>query len=195
MGWMRDRRESLNNPFACGKLTLYGQRHHMNVADAQVFRSGMRHLAAHVCLITTTAPSGERLGLTATAVCSVSADPPTLLCCVNRQIPPFVAIRESGFFAVNVLGVQDLALAERFASKIHGEARFDIGDWSRLTTGAPVLETALATFDCRLTRLEEVATHGILYGEIQAIRSSAEKAGQLLYAHGAYGAFAPLPDE
>ncbi len=156
----------------------------------------MRHLAAHVCLITTTAPSGERLGLTATAVCSVSADPPTLLCCVNRQIPPFAAIREAGVFAVNVLGVQDLELAERFASKVHtGEARFDIGDWGQLTTGAPVLETALATFDCRLTRLEEVATHGILFGEIQAIRSNAEKTGQLLYAHGAYGAFAPLPTE
>jgi flavin reductase (DIM6/NTAB) family NADH-FMN oxidoreductase RutF len=166
----------------------------MNVADAHTFRSGMRHLAAHVCLITTTAPDGERLGLTATAVCSVSADPPTLLCCVNRQIAPFAAIRESGIFAVNVLGVQDLELAERFASKIQGDARFDIGTWITLSTGAPVLETALATFDCRLTRLEEVATHGILFGEIQAIRSSKEIAGQLLYAHGKYGAYAPLTE-
>src|SRR5579872_2077682 len=122
----------------------------MKVSDAEAFRSGMRHLAAHVCLITTSAPGGDRLGLTATAVCSVSADPPTLLCCVNRQIAPFAAIRESGIFAVNVLGVEDRELAERFASEIQGEERFDIGAWTAMSTGAPVLESALATFDCRL---------------------------------------------
>jgi flavin reductase (DIM6/NTAB) family NADH-FMN oxidoreductase RutF len=168
----------------------------MNLAAAESFKSGMRHLAAHVCLITTEVPGGERQGLTATAVCSVSADPPTLLCCVNRQIASFAAIRESGIFAVNVLGVQDLELAERFAtSEIQGEARFDIGEWIALLTGAPVLESALATFDCRLTRLEEVATHGILFGEIQAIRSRASIAEPLLYAHGTFGGFAPLAEK
>lgn len=174
----------------------------MNVADAEAFKAGMRHLAAHVCLITTVGPDGARRGLTATAVCSVSADPPTLLCCVNRQISPFATIRESGIFAVNVLGVQDLELAERFAGDIQGEARFEIGCWIALSTGAPALESALATFDCRMTRLEEVATHGILFGEIQAIRSRESNveairsresnAEPLLYSHGTFGAFAPL---
>ena len=113
----------------------------------------MRHLAAHVCLITTVGSNGTRSGLTATAVCSVSPDPPTLLCCVNRQIAPFAAIRESGVFAVNVLGVEDRELAERFAGVIQGEARFETGVWTTQITGAPLLESALATFDCRLTRL------------------------------------------
>lgn len=164
----------------------------MSIADADSFRAGMRHLAAHVCLITTLGPDGKRWGLTATAVCSVSPDPPTLLCCVNRQIAPFAAIRESGIFAVNVLGVKDRELAERFAGEIQGEARFDIGAWSTLATEAPVLDTALAIFDCRLTRLEEVATHGILFGEIQAVHSRNTTTEPLLYAHGAFGAFAPL---
>lgn len=153
----------------------------------------MRHLAAHVCLITTVSPGGARNGLTATAVCSVSPDPPTLLCCVNRQIAPFAAIRESGVFAVNVLGVGDRELAERFAGVIQGEERFETGAWTSLSTGAPVLESALATFDCRLTRLEEVATHGILFGEIQAVRSRGANAEPLLYAHGSFGAFTQLP--
>ena len=166
----------------------------MSVADAESFKSGMRHLAAHVCLITTVGPDGERRGLTATAVCSVSADPPTLLCCVNRQIAPFAAIRESGIFAVNVLGVEDRELAERFAGVIQGEERFQTGQWISLTTGAPVLESALATFDCRLTRLEEVATHGILFVEIQAVRARDSIAEALLYAHGSFGGFAPLSD-
>jgi flavin reductase (NADH)/flavin reductase len=152
----------------------------------------MRHLAAHVCLITTVSASGLRAGLTATAVCSVSADPPTLLCCVNRQIAPFAAIRESGIFAVNVLGVNDRELAERFAGSIQGEARFDTGLWNTHVTGAPLLESALATFDCRLTRLEEVATHGILYGEILAVRSHSTHTEALLYAHSTFGVFTPL---
>jgi len=175
---------------ACG----FGQAGRMSIADAESFKSGMRHLAAHVCLITTVAADGARQGLTATAVCSVSADPPTLLCCVNRQIAPFAAVRESGVFAVNVLGVEDRELAERFAGvgDVQGEARFETGIWSALSTGAPVLDSALATFDCRLTRLEEVATHGILFGEIQAVRSLASKAEPLLYTHGTFGGFAPL---
>lgn len=164
------------------------------MADADSFKSGMRHLAAHVCLITTIGPDGVRRGLTATTVCSVSADPPTLLCCVNRQIAPFVAIRESGIFAVNVLGVADRDLAERFAGVIQGEERFDIGVWTSLVTGAPVLESALAVFDCRLTRLEEVATHGIVFGEILTVRSHATRNEPLLYSHGTFGAFAPLGD-
>lgn len=162
------------------------------MADAESFRTGMRHLAAHVCLITTVGADGARSGLTATAVCSVSADPPTLLCCVNRQIAPFAAIRESGVFAVNVLGVNDRDLAERFAGVIQGEARFETGAWTSLVTGAPVLESALATFDCRLTRLEEVATHGIVFGEILTVRSHSSQTDPLLYAQGAFGAFVRL---
>jgi flavin reductase (DIM6/NTAB) family NADH-FMN oxidoreductase RutF len=152
----------------------------------------MRHLAAHVCLVTTVNPNGVRCGLTATAVCSVSPDPPTLLCCVNRQIAPFAAIRESGVFAVNVLGVNDRELAERFAGVIQGEARFETARWTTQITGAPLLESALATFDCRLTRLEEVATHGILFGEILAVRSHSAQAEALLYANAAFGVFTPL---
>ena len=110
----------------------------------------------------------------------------------NRWLPQS---EEVGIFAVNVLGSQDLELAERFAGgEIQGESRFDIGSWLELSTGAPVLESALAIFDCRLTRLEEVATHGILFGEIQAVRSRAAAAEALLYAHGAFGAFVPLAD-
>ena len=162
------------------------------MADPESFKSGMRHLAAHVCLITTVDSDGVRLGLTATAVCSVSAEPPTLLCCVNRQIPPFAAIRASGIFAVNVLGVNDLELAERFAGVIQGEPRFATGVWSTLATGAPILESALAIFDCRVALLEEVATHGILFGEILAVRSQTSHTEALIYAHGKFGVFSPI---
>jgi flavin reductase (DIM6/NTAB) family NADH-FMN oxidoreductase RutF len=158
--------------------------------DSETFKIGMRRLAGHVCLITTADPNGARAGLTATAVCSVSAEPPTLLICVNRQNASHTTIRKAGVFAVNVLGLQDLPLANRFASRMSPEERFQQGLWEKLETGAPILESALVSFDCRIAQAVEVGTHGILFGEIQSLRVRAVDAKPLLYSHGAYGGFA-----
>ncbi|OXC76718.1 flavin reductase family protein [Caballeronia sordidicola] len=158
--------------------------------DVNAFRTGMRRLAGHVCLVTTVHPNGERAGLTATAVCSVSAEPPTILICVNRQNSSHAVIRESKIFAVNVLALEDQELANRFASRIVGEERFNEGLWTTLETGAPVLESALVSFDCRIAQAIEVGTHGIVFGAIEAIRVRQAEAKPLLYVHGSYGGFA-----
>jgi flavin reductase (DIM6/NTAB) family NADH-FMN oxidoreductase RutF len=157
--------------------------------DPESFKAAMRHLAGHVCIITTVAQDGSRSGLTATAVCSVSADPPTLLCCINRQSASHAVIVASGIFAVNVLAHDDRHLADRFAGNLRGEARFGEGLWYPLQTGAPVLESALASFDCRLAQGIEVATHGILFGTITEAHTRKTDAKPLLYAHGNYGGF------
>jgi flavin reductase (NADH)/flavin reductase len=91
-----------------------------------VFRTGMRHLAAGVCVITTSAHGGGRFGLTATAVCSVSADPPTLLVCLNNSTTTCKEILESGRFAVNVLAGHDQEIAQVFASPLPPEERFNV---------------------------------------------------------------------
>jgi len=150
----------------------------------------MRRLAGHVCIITTTTPDGERAGLTATAVSSVSAEPPTLLICVNRQNSSHAVIRQAGIFVVNVLALEDQGLANRFASKIMGEQRFEEGVWTTLGTGAPVLESALVSFDCRITQAVEAGTHGVLFGAIEAVRVRQTETKPLLYVHGSYGGFA-----
>lgn len=160
--------------------------------DSDSFKTAMRHLAGHVCLITTVDENGKRNGLTATAVCSVSADPPTLLCCVNRQSSSHDAITHSGIFAVNVLALDDQNLANRFAGRIRGEERFAEGLWKQLETGAPILESALASLDCRLVNAVNANSHGILLGEIQAVQTRPTQAKPLLYAHGGYGGFASL---
>ena len=160
--------------------------------DASSFKLSMRQLAGHVCLITTITPSGERQGLTATAVCSVSADPPTLLCCVNRGSISHAAIRDAKLFAVNVLALEDKALADRFAKPISGEEKFEHGMWTQLLTGAPILKSASAALDCRLSQVIDVATHGILVGEIQAVSIRQHGVKPLLYTSGGYGGFAPL---
>lgn len=157
--------------------------------DATQFKAAMRCLAAHVCLITTRSLDGAPGGLTATAVCSVSADPPTLLACVNRNSASFRAIQASGIFAVNVLALESRHLADRFASPIPAEEKFTEGSWLQASTGAPVLRNALVSFDCRVASAVDVGTHGILFGAIEAVQIQGSGARPLLYAHGGYGEF------
>lgn len=155
--------------------------------DAAAFKKGMRHLAASVTLITTR-HHGVRGGLTATAVCSVSAEPPQILVCVNKQASAHDPIGEAGFFCVNILSPLHRKIAERFAGMdgIEGDERFrDLGDWSTLTTGAPVLRGCPASFDCRLVTEVSAGTHTIYIGEIVDLTLD-PAAPALIYADGSF---------
>ncbi|HVW70575.1 MAG TPA: flavin reductase family protein [Steroidobacteraceae bacterium] len=162
--------------------------------DPDSFKLGMRRLAASVCLITTQCTDGTRKGMTATAVCSVSMSPPTLLCCINRSNSSYEAIRQSGIFAVNILCVDDRPLADLFARPVPATEKFASGLWRIQSTGAPMLESALVAFDCALSQEVAVGTHGILFGEIQAVTTRKVAGKPLLYAHGAYGGFASMAE-
>jgi flavin reductase (DIM6/NTAB) family NADH-FMN oxidoreductase RutF len=157
--------------------------------DIEVFKISMRRLAAGVCIITTEEANGARAGMTATAVCSVSASPPTLLCCINRTNASYDAISRAGVFAVNVLAFDDRQLADRFALPTPAQEKFSQGLWLKLATNAPVLESALVGFDCRVNQAVMAGTHGIFLGDIQAVHVRKVAAKPLLYAHGAYGGF------
>jgi flavin reductase (NADH)/flavin reductase len=162
--------------------------------DLDGLKAGMRRLAAGVTVITTIAPEGGRAGLTATAVTSVTGAPPTLLVCVNRSSRSCPLIAASGIFAVNVLSVRDRAIAGRFAGGIPQEERFLEGDWKRLSTGAPVLETALVAFDCKLAESVEQGSHCVFFGQIEAIHLGDHGHAPLLYGAARYGTFDILPD-
>lgn len=129
----------------------------------------MRLLPAGVTIVTS-GPPGRRNGFTATAVCSVSADPPHLLVCANRGMETHATILETGHFAVNVLSHGQEALADRFGGRlgIEGEARFQAADWHMLASGAPILASACAAFDCRVIDRLRVATHDIIIGLVLA---------------------------
>jgi flavin reductase len=153
----------------------------------EIFRSGMRRLAAGVSIITTTGSDGPR-GLTATAVCSVGIDPPTLLCCVNRGSSAHDTIRSTGILAVNFLAERDQDLAIRFSGVETRDQRFGEGNWGVLTTGSPILETALASFDCTVTSVIDGASHSIFVAEVVGSRCGEDEA-PLLYFTGGYGGF------
>jgi flavin reductase (DIM6/NTAB) family NADH-FMN oxidoreductase RutF len=153
--------------------------------DAAAFKKGMRHLAASVTLITTK-DGPLRGGLTATAVCSVSADPPQILVCVNKTASAHDPIGKSGFFCVNILAPEHRKIAERFAGMdgVEGDERFaDMGEWSTLTTSAPVLKGCPVSFDCKLVSEVSAGTHTIYIGQIVDIALDAA-AMPLVYADG-----------
>jgi flavin reductase len=134
---------------------------------SQTFRECMSEVVSAVHLVTTDGPKGCA-GLTASAMTSVSDQPPTVLVCIHktaRSAPFFLANQN---FCVNTLCAEDQYLAELFASHTIAPAtdRFLKGDWHRLKNHAPVLRSALAVFECTLMHHWEVATHYVLVGEI-----------------------------
>jgi flavin reductase (DIM6/NTAB) family NADH-FMN oxidoreductase RutF len=147
-------------------------------ASGEAYRDAMARLASPVHVVTTAGPTG-RIGLTATAVASVSDAPPTVLVCIATGSRTLAAIEANGVFCVNALpgGCDDLA--ETFAGRrgIDGEARFAGAEWGRLVSGAPVLAAALASFDCRLVAIERVATHSLVLGEVVAVGGAGSGAG------------------
>lgn len=144
----------------------------MPTVSVEQHRYGMRHFAVGVSIIT--AQDGEcRAGLTATAVCSVTADPPRLVVFVNKNVVASQIIRASGAICVNVLAGEQEPVAKAFAGMlegVHGEARFEHGQWGELVTGAPVLAGALANFDCRVIKVFDESTHHAFLCEVLATR-------------------------
>ncbi|HEX2019563.1 MAG TPA: flavin reductase [Aurantimonas sp.] len=140
--------------------------------DRDSFREAMSRFAAAVHLATTDGPAGRR-GVTVSSVCSVSDEPATLLVCLNTSSPANDRFEENGNFAVNLLSGADEKLARAFAGEggLEPDERFALGEWDILQTGAPVLRSALAGFDCRLRDSRLVATHRVMIGEVMALRS------------------------
>ena len=163
--------------------------------DPDAFKLGMRQLASGVSIVTARGSNG-RAGLTATAVCSVSAEPPQLLVCVHREAEAYGVIRASGHMCVNLLDQRHLPLARCFAGMTgkRGEDRFSEGKWTSLETGAPVLADALANFDCEIGDDLVSGSHCILVGRVVSV--AAQPGGEpLLYADGQFAGLDPASQE
>jgi flavin reductase len=103
------------------------------------FRSAMRHVAATVYAVTT-GHGGGRYGILATAVSSLSFEPPSLLVCVNRSASLHAPLASAEVFCVNVLGLGNRDVAEHFMMPAATD-RFAVGEWEE-SHGVPVLATA-----------------------------------------------------
>ena len=158
--------------------------------DAEQFKVGMRSLAGAVNIITSF-NAGHRYGMTATAVCSATADPPTVLICVNKLASTHGAVAKSKVFCVNVLRSEDWDLSTSFSGAHTGEGRFKSRDWTRLATGSPVLIDALVSFDCRVVKSLAHGSHTIFLGQVEQVLVG-KKGKPLLYSEGQYAKLASL---
>ena len=142
------------------------------------FRGAMRHVAATVYAITASR-GAQKFGILATAVNSLSFDPPSLLVCVNRDSSLHSPLSEAELFGVNVLGLGNRDVAEQFM-KGDGESRFAVGDW-QFFEGVPVLASAQSSFICRQVDCHEFGTHSIFVGALIAAAHRADAAPLTYY--------------
>lgn len=145
------------------------------------FRSAMSRLGGAVTLVTTDGPGG-RHGLAATAVCSVTDTPPTLLVCVNQAARSNGRIKANGVFCVNVLCSEHEELVSIFAQSASDTRFADDSLWTTLVTGAPSLVSALANLDCRVEQQIEIGTHTLFIGAVNALRLGPAKHGLVYFA-------------
>lgn len=144
--------------------------------DTQTFRDAMACVGAAVNIITTDGPAG-RAGFTASAVCSVTDSPPTLLVCLNRSASVWPVFSQNQALCVNTLTAGQEALSNIFGGKTAMVERFSAANWQQGETGCPRLVDALASFDCRVSQVVSVGTHDILFCEIIDITRHATPEG------------------
>jgi flavin reductase len=124
----------------------------MSAPQTSAYRDAMARLGAAVNVITTGTLENP-VGFTASAVCSVTDTPPTLLVCLNRASRVREFFHVGAPLCVNVLSASQEELSGHFASANSMEERFALGHWDTLSTGAPALKEAVATFDCLISQI------------------------------------------
>jgi flavin reductase len=159
--------------------------------SSQAFRDAMARLAMAVHIVTTDGPAG-RGGATASAVCSVTDAPPTLLICLSRTSRTNGLLKANGVLAVNTLRASQHALSAAFAGKrnLSMDERFQEAEWMELATGAPILTQGLVSFDCRISDLKEVGTHSVIFAKVVALALPDPSEG-LVYVNRGYSPPAP----
>jgi flavin reductase len=177
MSWIDQRPDDAMD----GAFTAVGPEIVPTVEPA-AFREAMSRLGAAVHVVTTAGPGGKT-GATATAVCSVSDAPPTLLACLNRRSQTNPAVVENGVFCINTLGALGAEIADLFSGRtgVTGSDRFNGGEWTTLSTGSPVLASAVVAFDCRIVEVRSVASHNVFFGAVETVRLG--PSGRVLVYH------------
>lgn len=155
----------------------------LSAITREAFRDAMAKMGAAVNIITSDGPAG-RVGFAATAVCSVTDSPATLLICLNRSASVFEAVIANGVVSVNVLASQHEGLSNLFGGKTPVDERFAAAEWTKGKTGAPILLDALVSFDCRITAHSDIGTHRVLYCTIEEIYDSQDGEALMYYQRG-----------
>jgi 4-nitrophenol 2-monooxygenase / 4-nitrocatechol 4-monooxygenase, reductase component len=152
--------------------------------DRTVFRDVIGRFASGVTVITTSL-AGRDFGTTASAVTSLSMEPPMLLMCLNRTSETGAAVAEAGWFGINILAQGQTEIAGRFARK--GADKFEGVELVRGRRGMPLIAGALAQLECRIAETAIGGTHTVFMGEVH--EAAAAEGEPLTYFRGRFGRF------
>lgn len=159
---------------------------------AEAMRAGMRRVAQGVHVISARTAEGSRAAMTASAVTSVSMDPPSLLVCVNQAASIYAPLAQRRPFCVNALALGMEAIANLCAGAVDGEARFAEGGWRDWDEGGvPLLTGCEANFLCQPVSGLEYGTHFVCVANVLGVVLGVESSGPLVYAGGAYCGLVP----
>jgi flavin reductase (DIM6/NTAB) family NADH-FMN oxidoreductase RutF len=161
---------------------LYDER--LPSVTAAEFRQAFSQLAAGVCIITTTDSMGQPRGLTATAVTSLSLDPPLAIVCIDNRASTAAALQAGSGFIVHVLSADQEGLARQFARS--GPDKFSGVAYQITATGYPRLEHCLASIECAAHCCYPGGDHSIVVGRVIDTRIMNDSAAPLLYVRGGF---------
>ncbi len=154
--------------------------------DSAAFKEALRGWASGVTVVTSRA--GKRVhGMTVSAFSSVSAEPPLVLVCANRASLTHGVIEDGGVFAVNILAEHQQDVSQLFASSELEDSRLERVGWTEGKTGAPLIDEALASLECRVASAHHEGSHTIYIGQVEAVHTT--DATPLLYYDGGYRSF------
>jgi flavin reductase (DIM6/NTAB) family NADH-FMN oxidoreductase RutF len=150
--------------------------------DPALFRSVLGRFASGVTVVTTRDGDGTDVGMTVSAFCSVSLDPPLVLCCIERVAQMHDVLERAESFAINILADDQEAVSRRFSE--HEEERFAGIGYERGQSGVALLSGALAWLECRTFARHDGGDHTIVVGEVEY--AEARNGAPLLYYRGGY---------
>ncbi len=150
--------------------------------DPDTFRAALGRFASGVTVVTTLDSHGRDHGMTVSAFCSASLDPPLVLACIGHEASMHHAIMRADRFGVSILAAGQEALARRFADQ--RSDRFDGVGYTRGRLGVALIEDALAHLECTVVERYEAGDHTIILGRVEA--AACDQGPPLAYFRGGY---------
>jgi flavin reductase (DIM6/NTAB) family NADH-FMN oxidoreductase RutF len=154
-----------------------------SAVDPLEFRRVMGHFPTGVSVLTTR-HEGERHGMTANSLTSVSLDPVMILACLTRGARTALAIQNAGHFAANILGEHQEEISRRFAKA--GQDHFDGLEIVEGHRGIPLLPGCLAYLLCKVADVVQAGDHDIVLGNVEACEMSPNGGNPLVFFQGGY---------
>jgi flavin reductase (DIM6/NTAB) family NADH-FMN oxidoreductase RutF len=151
--------------------------------DPDSFRSVLGRFASGITVVTTRDAEGRDVGMTVSAFCSVSLDPPLVQVCVDHAASLYAALAVSTRYGVSILASEQEALSRRFATA-ESTRRFDGIGYRRGESGVLLLDDALAQLECRIVASHPTGDHTMFVGEVES--ATVRNARPLLYYRGGY---------